>query len=456
MNFLRRAAKIAAGLLASAGITLSSLTVGAAAAEKKPQLPDNSAVTFADSLGAGWNLGNTFDPSNCTWLTDEMDYETAWGSARITKNLINNVKNAGFTTIRIPVSWHNHVDENFTISDKWADRVQEVVDWSVDAGLKVIINVHHDVEKGYYFPTKDEYETSEKYITTVWKQISERYRDYGDSLIFEIINEPRVTETNYEWWFNINSPQDEVKESVDCINRLNQAALDTIRASGGNNKSRYVIVCGYDTSIDGIMVEGFALPKDSAKNKLILAVHIYTKNAGWYKSYLDKAYDKYVKNGVPVILDEYNIDVSNNKYDGKSAEYLGGFVKYARERGISAVIWDNANVSYQLFDRSTAKLTQKDIADAVVKNGSPSKPVLTIKAGDKSAKLSWTEVSGATKYRVYRMKNGKLTKVKDVKGLSITANGLKSGKSYSFAVRARVDGKWTAVKKSDIKTVKIK
>ncbi len=475
MGFFKSFGKRALGLLTAVSVSLGAFAVSAAAETKS--LPDNEAIVFADRLGAGWNLGNAFDASNCSWLTDELDYETAWCRARTTKELIAEIASIGFSTIRIPVSWHNHVDSDFNISKRWADRVQEVVDWSLDAGLKVILNVHHDVEKGFYFPTDEEYENSEKYITAVWKQIAERYKDYDERLIFEIINEPREAGSDHEWWFNVNAPGEAVKKNVDCINRLNQAALDTIRAAGGKNANRYVVVCGYDTSIDGIAVKEFSLPKDSAENRLILAIHVYTQSVGGYTSVFKKAYEQYVGKGIPVIMDEYNLDANNNQYNGKTAEWLGDMVKCAREYGISAVIWDNNANEYKLIDRVSVKWEHKDVAESIVKNGAPAlseksdqaesgeknpaqkkneKPVLTAKANGTKASLSWTAAEGAEKYRVCQYKNGKLVKIKDTKKLKMTVSGLKSGKTYRYAVRAYVDGKWTAVKKSEIKSVKIK
>lgn len=475
MSFLTDLGKKALGLLTAASVSFGAFAVSVSAETKT--LPDNEAIAFADSLGAGWNLGNAFDASNCSWLTNEMDYESAWCGAKTTKELIKEIKNVGFSTIRIPVSWHNHVDESYGISEPWADRVQEVVDWSLDAGLKVILNVHHDVEKGYYFPTESEYENSEKYITTVWKQIAERYKDYDDRLMFEIINEPREKDTDHEWWFNVNAPSEEMKKCIDCVNRLNQAALDAIRGAGGKNADRYVVVCGYDTSTDGITVDSFTLPKDSAKNRLILAFHVYTQRVGDYTSAYKKVYERYVSKGIPAIMDEYNLDANNNKYHAKAAEALGEMVKAAREYGISAVIWDNNDAAYKLIDRASAKWEHKDIAESIVKNGAPAltgksdkteseeknsaqskseKPVLTAKANGTKVSLSWTAVEGATKYRVCRYKNGKLVKVKDTTKLKLTVSGLKSGNTYRYAVRAYVDGKWTTVKKSEIKSVKIK
>ena len=108
MSFFTSFGKRALGLLTAVSVSLGAFTVSAAA--EAQSLPDNEAIVFADSLGAGWNLGNAFDASNCSWLSNEMDYETAWCGAKTTKELIAEIKSVGFSTIRVPVSWHNHVD----------------------------------------------------------------------------------------------------------------------------------------------------------------------------------------------------------------------------------------------------------------------------------------------------------------------------------------------------------
>ncbi len=450
-----------------------------AAAEETIKLPDNEAVAFVDSLGAAWNLGNAFDAVNCTWLSNKLDYESGWCGAKTTEKLIKAIAEKGFKTIRIPVSWNDHVDEKYNIDSAWINRVQEVVDWSLDAGLYVILNVHHDVEKGFYYPSSDEYKTSEKYMKAVWKQIAEKFKSYDERLIFETINEPRLTGSNYEWWFTVSNPPEEVKDSVECINKLNQAALDTIRSVGGENKNRYILVPGYDTSIDGITVEGFELPEDSVKNRLIIDFHLYTKGKSTFKKVLNNVYEKYVSKGIPAILSEYNRDMGENVYNEYSADYLGEWVAYARERGITCAIWDNNDKAYKLIDRATVKWTQEEIADSIVKAGKPlglkstsstektnSDGEITVTATQKGfwATVKWSEVEGASKYRLYRAetKTGTKTKLITTTALKITDKSVKVGSEYYYFVKSydSKTGKWSgyseagyiSVKKSKAKT----
>ena len=129
--------KVTAAALAAI-MAVGAAPFSASAAEVK--VPVNEATKYVDNLGAIWNLGNCFDASDCTWLSNEMDYETAWCGAKVTEKLIKAIKDMGFDTIRIPATWHNHVDGSYNISEQWMDRVEEVVEWSVDEGLYVILN----------------------------------------------------------------------------------------------------------------------------------------------------------------------------------------------------------------------------------------------------------------------------------------------------------------------------
>ena len=447
-------------LLTAAIITITAMPLAASAAVT---LPDNEAVKFVDGLGTIWNLGNAFDASDCTWLSDEMEYESAWCKAKTTEKLIKEIKSMGFDTIRIPVSWHNHVDSNYEISEKWMDRVEEVVDWSLDAGLYVILNVHHDIDKNYYYPDSDHYKVSEKYMTAVWEQIADEFDDVDNRLIFELSNEPRLKGTNVEWWFQVNNPPADVIDAVECINKINQASLDVIRKEGGKNKDRYILVGGYDTSVDGVTVKGFELPKDTVKNRLIVDFHLYTKSKATYKWAVDTIYDEFVSKGIPAILSEYNLDPGPNKYNDNSAAYLSDWVAYARENGISCAIWDNNDVAYKLIDRAGVKWTQEAIAKAIVKAGEPkltgstastTKPsASTEKENSKDKKnkiivkavqdgfyvnLSWTKVDGASKYRVYRAtsETGTKTRIAQTTNTNCINRTSEVGGTYYYYVRS--------------------
>lgn len=116
---------------------------------------DSTAIEFVENMKIGWDLGNTFDAYTDENKADEMAYESDWCGVVTTKEMIDAIKAAGFETIRIPVSWHNHVsdDGNYTISEAWLSRVQEVVDYAMDNDMYIIINIHHDNSTKYMYPS---------------------------------------------------------------------------------------------------------------------------------------------------------------------------------------------------------------------------------------------------------------------------------------------------------------
>ena len=325
-------------------------------------VPDNAAMAFLRDMGVGWNLGNTFDAYRDGVRMDEMDMETAWHGVRTEQRHIQALKDAGFGTLRIPVSWHNHVTgPDFTISAAWLDRVQQVVDWGMEAGLYVILNIHHDDAKEYYYPSAACYENSARYVSSVWGQLAERFRDYDQHLIFESINEPRLKGHQNEWYYS--SLVADCRESADCINRLNQVFVDTVRASGGQNADRYLMVPGYDASPDGAVGAAFALPKDSADNRLIVSVHAYTpysfalqdggqagfsigsrRQTGEITGFMNKLYRTFVQKGIPVVIGEFGArDKGGNLQD--RVDFASFYTAHALARNMPCCWWDNNSFS---------------------------------------------------------------------------------------------------------------
>lgn len=453
-----------------------SIAVPAAAATN---VNASSAIEFASGMGAGWNLGNAFDASDCTWLSNEMDYESAWNGAMTTKALISEIKKAGYKTIRIPVSWHNHIDSKMNISKKWMARVKEVVDWCVAEDMYVIINTHHDISKDYIYPDSAHFEKSDKYIKTIWKQIATTFKDYGNKVIFEGMNEPRAVGTNNEWWFDKNNISSTVQDYIKTLNKLNQSFVDTVRATGGNNKTRYLMICGYDTSCDGITNKYFEMPKDSAKDKLMATIHIYSEKPKEYEALMDSAYNKFVKNGIPVVIGEFGT-VAGTK---NKADVEGKFVAAASKRLMPCVRWDNnafksndGKETYGLIDRKTVTWKFKDAAQAAVKNAvmktsgtsgsnsssSSSSDKMTLKAkkaSSTSIKLTWTESKGADAYRIYlyNAKTNKYEKCLTLKGgTSYTIKNLSSGTyKYKIAPLYLENGAYKRGMVSDTATVKL-
>lgn len=360
--------------------------------ERTPvDLPDNDGINFVRDMEIGWNLGNAFDANDCTWLSNELDYESGWCGAKTTKELISALKDAGYKTIRIPVSWHNHVDADYNISEAWLGRVQEVVDWAYDEGMYVIINIHHDNNENFEYPNYDKLDQSKKYVSKIWEQLADRFADYDEHLIFETMNEPRLVGTDVEWWIQTDSEIG--KEALDCVNQLNQIAVDTIRANGkGYNTSRYIMAPGYCASPEFALADAYKVPDDSkatAENRIIVSIHAYTpynfalnQDAGQTKtfsikngdgadieSFLSRIYDKFVSKGIPVVIGEFGaLDKDNLE---ARREFTAYYIYSARHYGMTALVWDNNALNsngenFKLIDRASATWVFPEIVDQMM------------------------------------------------------------------------------------------
>lgn len=361
---------------------------------EKKQIEMNDALQFVENMRVGWNLGNTFDAYSETSVSNEMSIESSWVGVKTTKDMILAIKDAGFQTIRIPVSWHNHVSgDNYIISEQWLNRVKEVVDYAYEEGMYVILNIHHDTMHGYYYPVKDELESSAYYMECIWTQLAQTFQDYDEHLIFESINEPRMKDTNYEWW--IDKSKTECIESIECINELNQVFVDVVRKFGGNNATRYLMVPGYDASPEYALYSEFTLPTDIETNehKIIVSVHAYTpysfalqsmsesgskkefsiehkKGTTDIDSFMNRLYDKFISKGIPVVIGEFGaMDKSGNLQS--RVEFTAYYLAYARACGMSCLWWDNNNFGptgeiFGLYSRKSMRWRYSEIVDALI------------------------------------------------------------------------------------------
>lgn len=358
------------------------------------EIPDTEAFQFVKDMKIGWNLGNTFDANTeVTIAGDELEYETMWTGAKTTQEMMDALKNAGFNAVRIPVSWHNHVSgDDFTISEVWLNRVQEVVDYAYKNGMYVILNTHHDIGEGYYYPDSAHLDNSKKYIEKIWTQLAARFADYDEHLIYESLNEPRLVGSNYEWWLDTNNAS--CIDAIQCINTLNQVFVDTVRNNEGNNNERYLMVPGYDASAQGALVEGFSLPKDVVADKLIVSVHAYTpynfalqaqsEKGSIYEfssdnpdsvkeidQFMDQLYNKFISAGVPVVIGEFGArDKYRNIQD--RIDYATYYIAAARARGMSCFWWDNdsflgSGENFGLMERKSTKIIYPDIVEGLMK-----------------------------------------------------------------------------------------
>lgn len=317
-----------------------------------------TAGEIVNSIKVGWNLGNTLD-SHGEWIEQytagqPSDFETAWGNPVTTKAMITAVKEAGFNAVRIPVTWDQNIEDEkgFQIKEEWLRRVQEVVDYVIDNDMYCIINVHHDTGDGAWLhASADNIRKNEERFRAVWTQVAGYFAEYDNRLLFEGFNEMLDEDNNW------NSPKE---EGTAAINTWNQIFVDTVRASGGNNKTRVLIVNTYGAGTGAEMQEDFVIPKDSAENSIIVEMHCYapwnycspisagsnvqkvwTENGGeaTIDGILYSIYHNFTGQGVPVIIGEFGACAKENEAD--RAEYAKYMVETAQKYGIRCFWWDD-------------------------------------------------------------------------------------------------------------------
>ncbi len=309
-----------------------------------------SAQEIVSSIKVGWNLGNSLECYDYKEWTD--DGETAWGNPTTTKDMITSVKNAGFNAVRIPVTWGEHMNGN-TIDEAWMNRVQEVVDYAYDQNMFVILNMHHD-DYTWFNPVESEYAADSAQLCAIWTQICERFGDYGDRLIFEGMNEPRTIGSANEWMGG--TPEERA-----VINKYEQDFVDTVRASGGNNAKRTLLITSYAASVEDSAINDVKVPQGE---NIAISLHAYAPwkfsngdSSSWDKGELDALFSKlktkFADNGTPVIMTEFGAIASNSS--STRQPYYEYYISAAKKCGIKCFIWDN-NVmtdesSFGVFNR---------------------------------------------------------------------------------------------------------
>jgi len=286
------------------------------------------ALTLTKYMGNGINLGNTMEAFGRPALGTSAavsSYETYWGQPITTAEMIQGMKDCGFDTIRIPVAWTNMIDYesgDYTINEAYLDRVEEIVNYALDAEMFTIINDHWDGGWWAMFGSKDPATVQNAYdlYNSMWTQIAERFADYGEMLIFENANEELGDglNKNADWKDSGALSED---ECYSVTNELNEMFVKLIRSTGGKNPERFLLLAGYNTDFERTLDDRFMLPKDTcAVNKLLLSVHYYTPwnycgvetEARWglKKEYeqmnsLFERLTKFTKQGYGVIIGEY-------------------------------------------------------------------------------------------------------------------------------------------------------
>jgi len=380
MSFRRPSAAKWRSLAAFCTLLLTSIFATASYAQTLPTAPQ-----VASQINLGWNLGNTLE-AICS--------ETAWGNPVTNQQLINNVKAAGFNAIRIPISWNCHITDGSTnIPADWMTRVKQVVDMAIGQNMYVIINIHWDGGWLQDHVTEADRIPVNARQQALWTQIATTFRTYDQRLLFAGTNEVHA---------NFSTP---TATEISVQQSYNQTFVNAVRATGGNNASRSLVVQTYNTNVQhGLAL--FTLPTDSATNRLMVEVHYYDpydftlnpngscnfwgapfpdsgSNCNWaYENWIDtefaKVRAKWVDQGIPVILGEYGVETRSGK-NLEARAYWNEYVNRAAAlNGIKTFYWDNGAPStgntFRIFDRNTGAIVDQQVLDAILRGSGVGNP----------------------------------------------------------------------------------
>ncbi len=362
----------------TSGSTSESTNQSSAGSETEHS--DLTAIELVDLMGNGINLGNTMEAygrSSVGVNSDPYLYETFWGQPQTTQEMISGMKEAGFDTLRIPVAWTNAMDfENgdYTIGEAYLNRVEEIINYALNEDMYVIVNDHWDGGWWGMFgsasqATKD---AAMELYTSMWTQIATAYAEYDEHLIFESGNE--------ELGFRLND-KDIAKDSgalsdEECYvvtNQINQAFVDTIRAVGGNNADRFLLIAGFGTDITNTCKDGFKMPADTVEDKLLLSVHYYDPSgyclwesiASWgskkdYNSMNDMLakLTQFTEQGYGIVIGEYGVLEQRDGLRENTLEYTENFLDNCDYYGFCPVLWD----CNDMYIRNTGKMRYDEVA----------------------------------------------------------------------------------------------
>jgi endoglucanase len=330
---------------------------------------DITSWELIEEITVGWNLGNTFDAPHG---------ETSWNNPETTFTMIHAVAEAGFDSVRLPITWFNRLDDDYVINSEWLDRVEQVAGYVLATGMYCIINTHHE---GWIYPVEENEEQIAEKLSAIWLQISERFADYNEKLLFESMNEPRLFGTEYEW----NGGTAEARR---VVNRLNEVFIDTVRATGGRNALRHLMIPTYAASAESVAVEAVsnAFPHDD--DKVIVSIHAYTPTdfalnpqgtGRWLPERQEEEIDwmfgrlktHFLDKNIPVIMGETGA-VNKDNLEAR-VEWARYYFGKARELGIPAYWWDNGiftarSETSELFgflDRHRAEFAFPEILEAI-------------------------------------------------------------------------------------------
>jgi endoglucanase len=376
--------KRSATLTVKSGAVVKTLTINQNGTGTDPNDPFMSVFTLVERMGLGYNLGNTLDsnPIGSWWNPegkDPIDFETQWGQPETTQEIIDFIAEGGFKTIRVPVTWGIHCNEDNVISKAWMNRVEEVVNMVLNAGCYCILNVQHDsgdAENSWLRADLENYPEISAKFKKIWEQIAERFSDYDDRLIFEAFNE--ILSASGEW----GDPAD--KSCYTAVNQLEQDFVNVVRASGGKNEYRNLICNPYGAGSTAAKLAGMEIPVDKHPNHILASVHSYdpywfcndTNDKDTQQLYIyifdntcqqeiDEMFTRLENRfsgelGVPFILGEFGA-IGKHAAMSERVKYAQYMKKKLEQYNTTALWWMG------LFDREELEWTEPDIYNALMK-----------------------------------------------------------------------------------------
>jgi aryl-phospho-beta-D-glucosidase BglC (GH1 family) len=431
---------VAGGLLPGTG-----LAAPAPAIQSAPADPMKAVV----AMQPGWNLGNTLDA---------IPDETSWGNPPVTKALFDTIRSQGFHSVRIPVTWsgHDSATAPYMIDAQFMARVKQVVDWALADGLYVVLNVHHDSWQWIADMAANHDQVLARF-DAIWQQVAAEFRDEPTKLLFESVNEP-----------GFNNATDAQKTQF--LNELNTSFHTIVRASGGGNATRLLVLPTQSCTPSQPLMDGLAATISSLHDRnLVATVHYYsfwpfsvniagytTFNAQVQKDMTDafaRMHDTFVAKGIPVYLGEYGLlsePTSQTVERGEMLKYYEELGYEARISGVTSVLWDDAN----FLNRDTLQWRDSDLIAQIksswrTRSGTASSDLVFVPRSTSITDQKLTLNLNGTTFRGLWQGNTRLVECRDyaVSGdqLTLTAAGLtRLTGNRAYGVDATIEARFSS------------
>ena len=346
---------------------------------------EESAAQAVKNMGLGTNFGNCMD-AVANWLNMDnnsvTEYEKAWGQEPTTKAMVDFLKKNGFNSVRVPVTWFQHMKADGTVDAAWMNRVQEIVDYVIDNGMYCILNVHHDTgadddnTKHWIKADLDNYNANKEKFENLWRQIANRFKSYDQHLVFEGYNE--MLDANNTW----NAPSN--ANSYKGLNGYAQSFVNAVRSTGGNNETRNLIINTYAAASGDDVLNNLTIPTDKIAGHIAVEVHTYapwdwfaTKGA-WdtscsneIKNMFTRLNNKFISKGIPCVIGEYgthgSTSVNKNSTAAQkqaAADQAADIVKQAKQYGVATFYWMSI---FEGTDRTVPQWTLPTVVEAMQK-----------------------------------------------------------------------------------------